>query len=265
MKLKVIGWINDTDYRFEDADASFAVLAAIEDDIRKNKWMFTGWDHQERDNGVPVLNNGKAYRFSQRGWGGVMADAYGCEGSFDYARFAFNYGAIEDFKMPKDDDSMVGKIYDWAEELLTKEERDFLFEEDFTTRFPHKELGDKEIYTLTEKEREYSCFEIVRQIPNCIYKKLVEDDLQETFILDAKICEIKDDRIVLPLCSALRYIDKGDTVIVGDKTFTVKDVDQKKDVSEEVWMKVMFGSQDKKREEAEEIYKKAGYILHIMI
>ena len=91
MKYRVVGW---TDYDGDDAPDSespigFAERHAIVDDIKKNGYLFSGWDHQERWGCTPVLNDGKKRCFSQRGWGGVMAEAHGETEPYAYARYTF--------------------------------------------------------------------------------------------------------------------------------------------------------------------------------
>lgn len=88
MKLKVIGWTYPNDSLIE-GNNDWAARNAIIDDIRKNGYIFSGWAHQECDGCTPVLNDGKMYSFSQRGWGGIMAEAYEHNGRMDYAGFAF--------------------------------------------------------------------------------------------------------------------------------------------------------------------------------
>ena len=97
MKYKVIGWTWYDNYNipFSDKTIGFSERNAIIDDIRKNKYLFTGWDHQESwDNCVPILNDGKKRGFSQRGWGGVMAEAYGQMNDYDYSLYTF-HGSIK--------------------------------------------------------------------------------------------------------------------------------------------------------------------------
>ena len=97
MKYKVIGWTYYDNYSipFSDNRIGFAERNAIIDDIKKHKYLFSGWDHQESwDNCVPVLNDGKKRGFSQRGWGGVMAEAYGKMGDYDYSIYSF-YGSVK--------------------------------------------------------------------------------------------------------------------------------------------------------------------------
>ena len=92
MKYKVIGWTWYENYNipFSNKTIGFAERHAIIDEIKKHKYLFSGWYHQESwDNCVPILNDGKKRGFSQRGWGGVMAEAYGYHGDYDYSRFTF--------------------------------------------------------------------------------------------------------------------------------------------------------------------------------
>ena len=93
MKYRVVGWTYyDNSEIFNSGNTiGFAERNAIIDEIRKHKYLFTGWHHQESCEGVvPILNDGKKRCFSQRGWGGVMAEAYECMGNYDYASFSFH-------------------------------------------------------------------------------------------------------------------------------------------------------------------------------
>ena len=92
MKYKVIGWTNYDNYHipFAKTDNGYAERNAIIDDIKKHGYLFSGWHHQESfENCVPILNDGKKRGFSQRGWGGLMAEAYGRMGDMDYAVYTF--------------------------------------------------------------------------------------------------------------------------------------------------------------------------------
>jgi len=83
MKYKVIGWTDYDDAGLPDGDATFGAQNAIIDEIVKKGFEFTGWEHQNDLYCVPVLNNGYKYLYSSRGWGGLMAEAYGYKGYFD--------------------------------------------------------------------------------------------------------------------------------------------------------------------------------------
>jgi hypothetical protein len=102
MKYRVVGWTNYDDESVEESGNSigFAERNAIIDDIKNNGYLFSGYDHQEMWDCAPVLNDGKKRCFSQRGWGGVMAEAHGYFGAYDYPLFTF--GVNEEYaKRPK--------------------------------------------------------------------------------------------------------------------------------------------------------------------
>ena len=92
MKYRVVGW---TDYDSDTVPEArgrigYAECCAIIDEIKKHGYLFSGWDHQECLYCVPVLNDGKKRCFSQRGWGGIMAEAYGETGDYSYAQYTFD-------------------------------------------------------------------------------------------------------------------------------------------------------------------------------
>lgn len=107
MKYKVIGWTYYEDSEILDSGnrIGFAERNAIIDEIRKHQYLFSGWHHQESWEGVvPILNDGRKRCFSQRGWGGVMAEAYGYMGDYDYSSFTFHQSISSDeLKFAPDD------------------------------------------------------------------------------------------------------------------------------------------------------------------
>ena len=125
MKYRVIGW---TDYDYSNVPDSrkqigFAERNAIIDEIRKHKYLFSGYSHQERYNCVPVLNDGRGRSFSQRGWGSVMAEAYNKIGDFDYASYTFSQSIdYEDEKCPDFDEIFFEK--DFVPEVIENEHFD---------------------------------------------------------------------------------------------------------------------------------------------
>ncbi len=106
MKYKVIGWVGYDDIDIEEADCSCAAYNAIIDDIKDNGYCFSGYSHQELSMGAPVLNDGFKRCFSQRGWGGLMAEAHGHTGAYDYSNYAYSYGNCDSEKMPGFDRSI---------------------------------------------------------------------------------------------------------------------------------------------------------------
>lgn len=92
MRYRVVGWTHFENEEIGAVDArSFAENNAIIDEIRRNGYRISGWDHQETDDCAPVLNDGLARHYSQRGWGALMAEAYGRSG--DYAGHTFGRGS----------------------------------------------------------------------------------------------------------------------------------------------------------------------------
>ena len=88
MKYDVIGWTYDDDrYPKTEEKCPFAVLNAIKKCIKKNNYKFSGEEHQNMSYGAPVLNNGKKYSFSRRGWGEIMAQVWGNDNPFSYSSF----------------------------------------------------------------------------------------------------------------------------------------------------------------------------------
>ncbi len=102
MKYRVVGWTYYDDDRVEDGALTWAARVAILDEIKRNGYEFSGWDHQEEYNCVPVLNDGKKRTYSQRGWGDVMAEAHGETDSFAYVGFAFD-AVSETRKIPENE------------------------------------------------------------------------------------------------------------------------------------------------------------------
>ncbi len=88
MKLRVVDWV-DYDDDYPDSDLGWAARNAVIDEIRAHGYSFSGWAHQEGYRCTPLLNDGTVCRYSQRGWGDVMAEANGDMGEMDYAMFAF--------------------------------------------------------------------------------------------------------------------------------------------------------------------------------
>lgn len=76
MKYKVIGWTS-MDSNIEEVDSTYASFNAIVDHIKEMKYCFTGTSHQFHNLGCPVLNDGKKRTYSERTWGGMMADIHG--------------------------------------------------------------------------------------------------------------------------------------------------------------------------------------------
>ncbi len=89
MKYQVIGWTSYDDETTPDGEITDAVVNTIIDDIKKNQYLFSGYEHQEFYGCTPVLNDGSKRCFSQRFFGDIMAKAQGEYGRYDYASYLF--------------------------------------------------------------------------------------------------------------------------------------------------------------------------------
>ena len=170
MKYKVIGWTDYDNSLFSDGELSDAAVNAIVDDIRENGYLFSGFDHQERLYGAPVLNDGKRRVFSQRGFGAVMAMAYAEEGDYAYSLYSFAVKP-DRCKMP-DIDAEVGykPDYDLTEDFeielgvaeyeaalasseITVDDRDYLRMIDHGDRLHLLVVGECHIHNVISAER----------------------------------------------------------------------------------------------------------------
>lgn len=146
MKYRVIGWVHYDDPGFEDEECSESALQAIIEDIRKNGYLFSGYDHQETFDCAPVLNDGKRRCFSQRGFGGVMAKAHGDYSRMGYAAYAFDWytgdGKDDDRVFPQDSTNWI----DFVPETDLNEE--------LSTKVTHKEFDAAKSGELTILDRE---------------------------------------------------------------------------------------------------------------
>lgn len=82
MKYEIIGWtFCGTQSYPVHKYATACVTEAIIKEIRRYGYLFGGDTHEDY---CPVLNDGTYVSFSWRGWGGIMARAYGIEGDYSY-------------------------------------------------------------------------------------------------------------------------------------------------------------------------------------
>jgi len=75
----------------------------IIDEIIKNKFCFSGNQHQYSMVGAPKID-GNIYGYSQRGWGGIMADAWNKiekTNNYDYCSFAWGIPIGLELKFPQ--------------------------------------------------------------------------------------------------------------------------------------------------------------------
>lgn len=86
--FKVIGWTDYSNKKYADCDFCYSIYDAVADELYAKKYIFDGSAHQNAKWGCPVLNNGKKFCLSMRGWGGLMAEVVNRDGSnYDYMDF----------------------------------------------------------------------------------------------------------------------------------------------------------------------------------
>ena len=228
MKYKVIGWTyyDNSEILTSDKSIGFAERNAIIDDIRKNKYLFTGYDHQETWDGVvPILNDGLKRCFSQRGFGGVMAEAYGYMRDYDYASFTFD-GSIneENIKMASDDfdiESYVGDFptnehFDvWVNEglfLFAKNKNPFYLDDLDSLRF----IDEDDTITLhcNDEELSFCVKSINRNKKKIDFKDHDLIDGEYKIIVTHKPIEKKRDNKFI-ICSRSKAFDIFNDVLVN--------------------------------------------------
>lgn len=180
MKLKVIGWTYYTNRRLPQGKVSWAAQYAIIDDIKEHGYQFSGWAHQEGYGCVPVLNDGKLYRFSQRGWGGVMAEANGYTGMMDYSLFAFAGDREQEIRpeggYDERDFAPPGSLnerfaFEVSKEDFSKYRNKRKLKLDDLPALKFLNAGDTLVFTCGEESAEYIVTDVDRQ------KDLTEDEM----------------------------------------------------------------------------------------
>lgn len=82
--VKIIGWTTYDEYEFNSGSIGLLDYGgdketdeAVIEDIKKHGYLFNGYDHQEFIYCVPVTDDYRMIRYSQRHFGFVMASAWG--------------------------------------------------------------------------------------------------------------------------------------------------------------------------------------------
>lgn len=243
MKLRVVGWVAPYAVT-EEGEATWAVRNAIIDEIRKHGYEFSGPTHGE-SGCTPVLNNGKKYLFSTRGWADLMAEAHGHTGSMDYMIYY----------MP-----MYPKTEKCPDTSLN--EFDYVSVEDMNETITF-------FYGDSEEEYRKDLLETAKFLQP-------ETDLNERLELKVTkevIDSAKEGKIKVPVLPELRYLDSGDTLALVCENctteFTVVDVERKRDLSDKKLNELIDSTLDiHDRERAKTAQKEidgAKFVLHIKL
>ena len=170
MKLRVIGWTYYDD-DLPQGENCWAARNAVVDEIKKQGYLFSGWSHQECQNCAPVLNDGKIYCFSQRGWGDVMAEAHGYTNRMDYVKFAF-VGDLDTEIRPTskfDEDSFIPEIdlnerfeLEVSQQVFAAAQRSHEIKLDNFPELRYLDAGDTLALTCDNKTVEYTVVDVDR-------------------------------------------------------------------------------------------------------
>ena len=77
------------DYLVNFKPVSFPYLEALKKEIVSKNIRYTGEDHQNADDGVPVFSDGTVLVLSWRAWGDLMAAVWSTEENKDYCYMDF--------------------------------------------------------------------------------------------------------------------------------------------------------------------------------
>ena len=96
-ELKIVGWTSfDGEYptKLYTQEEVNKIVLLIQTEIYKNGYEFTGNEHQNAPNCVPVLSDGTCFRASMRCWGSIMAGIMGYKKGveFSYMDYYMNMG-----------------------------------------------------------------------------------------------------------------------------------------------------------------------------
>ena len=190
MKYRVIGWTWYDNEQIDTMDYSRSAEEAVIEDIRANGYVFTGMHHQEDFRCAPVLNNGKMLTFTQRGFGDVMAKAYGKTSRMSYAEYAFSWYMDEDegkspYVFPSEERVFGGEVdasliegdlseqfeYESTEaeyeNALKNGELEFIYTD---TKYRFMDTGDTILVKCGDKSQLFEIAKLDR------YKKFTEDE-----------------------------------------------------------------------------------------
>lgn len=103
-KLKIVGWAHfDDSYptKIITQENLSEVIDLVSDEIQKNKYAFSGEQHQTSLTGVPVFSDGTCLRASMRWWGMLMAALHGDLNEQNYSYMDFYMGVAVEEKLPE--------------------------------------------------------------------------------------------------------------------------------------------------------------------
>ena len=98
-KLTIIGW-NDYDSNYPNINfenySQQEIISLVMKEIKEHQYKFSGQDHQNKENCVPLFSNGCVLRCSMRTWAILMASANQDDNYMNY------YMDVDEEKYPKE-------------------------------------------------------------------------------------------------------------------------------------------------------------------
>jgi len=83
--VKVTGWTAWDNKKYKDVPNKYFKRAfdAVVKEIKEKGYKFSGTEHQEAPNGMPIIDDRYAFRCSCRMWGEIMSESYNLKESED--------------------------------------------------------------------------------------------------------------------------------------------------------------------------------------
>ena len=132
-KLRIVGWTNfDSQYPSKPCtkEEMDEIILLIREEIIKNKYYFSGEEHQYSLTGVPVFSNGTCFRASMRCWGYLMSTIYLGHNDEELSYMDFYMSLGENAILPKYEDIEVepAKLEEESLGLMVQEDGNLLSE-----------------------------------------------------------------------------------------------------------------------------------------
>jgi hypothetical protein len=130
-KLRIVGWTSfESEYPSRQCtkEEMDEIIILIREDIIKNRYYFSGEEHQYSFTGVPVFSDGTCFRASMRCWGYLMSTIYLGPNNEELSYMDFYMSLGENAVLPKyeDIDTKPIKLEEESLGLMVREDGDLL-------------------------------------------------------------------------------------------------------------------------------------------
>ena len=130
-ELRIVGWRSfECEYPSRQCtqEEMDEIIALIREEIIKNKYYFSGEEHQCSSTGVPVFSDGTCFRASMRCWGYIMSTIYSGPNNERLSYMDFYMSLGKDAILPKEEpiDVNPAKLDEEGLGLMVKEDGELL-------------------------------------------------------------------------------------------------------------------------------------------